>query len=398
MFRIRQLAWAMGCISLMSGCTLYPGYQNKAGQAVSIKPVMEVNHGVRSADAMYQLGRYYQARVNYAEAIAAYEKVLEADPGHVEAHNGLGVAHCLQDRHELALRYFRKAIGIAPLAAHLHNNLGYAHLVKGQEAEAVSAFERALRLEPQNLRARRNLAAVYMKAGLRDKAAALARAGSESAAAPMAAPASRTPAGASAGPPAGTAAGTVSAAISAVSLPVAAALSERQKLSCSGGARLVQVTPGVFEFRVSATEAMAAIPSGKIIARTAAPKDSGTFSGQDIRIEVSNGNGVPGMARQMSDFLQQNGFATARLTDRQPYQQVLTEIHYRPGHSGVAEEISRLMPAGVPMMESYTLRKDIHVRVMLGKDAVRQVGQVAYLENSGRVQVAQGIVAEGTVE
>ena len=65
------------------------------------------------------------------------------------------------------------------------------------------------------------------------------------------------------------------------------------------------------------------------------------------------------MARQVSDFLQQNGFARARLTDRQPYQQALTEIHYRPGHSEVAEEISRLMLAGIPMVESYNLRRDI---------------------------------------
>jgi tetratricopeptide (TPR) repeat protein len=381
MFRIRQLAWAMGCISLMSGCTLYPGYQNKAGQAVNIKPVMEVRHALGSADAMYQLGRYYQARINHAEAIAAYEKALEADPGHVEAHNGLGVAHCLQDRHELALQYFRKAIGMAPLAAHLHNNLGYAHLVHGQQAEAVSAFERALLLEPQNRRARRNLAAVYIKAGLRDKAAALTveRSGSTVVApvAPVTVPAPGTPAG------------TASAAVSTMSPPAVVAAGERQKLSCSAGARLVQVTPGVFEFRMTETEAMAAIPPGKILGRTAAPRDSGRFSGQGIRIEVSNGNGVPGMARQVSDFLQQNGFATARLTDRQPYQQALTEIHYRPGHAGVAEEISRLMPMGALMVESYNLRKDIHVRVMLGKDAARQV---AWLESSREMQIAQATV------
>ncbi|PTQ81295.1 tetratricopeptide repeat protein [Nitrosospira multiformis] len=392
MFRIKQLAWAMGCVSLMSGCALYPGYQNKAGQAVNIKPVMEVRHALGSADALYQLGRYYQAKVNYAEAIAAYEKALEADPAYVEAHNGLGVAHCLQDRHELALQYFRKAIGMAPLAAHLHNNLGYAHLVNGQEAEAMSAFERALRLEPQNQRARRNLAAVYIKAGLRDKAAALTRAGSESAVvasvAPVTVPASGTPAG------------TASAAVSTMSPPGVVAAGEKQKLSCSAGARLVQVTPGVFEFRMTETEAMAAIPPGKILGRTAEPQASGRFSGEDIRIEVSNGNGVPGMARQVSDFLQQNGFATARLTDRQPYQQALTEIHYRRGHSGVAEEISRLMAVGVPVVESYNLRRDIHVRVRLGKDAARQV---AYLENPGRVQItqgtaAQGIVTQGTVE
>ncbi|SEN88022.1 Tetratricopeptide repeat-containing protein [Nitrosospira multiformis] len=384
MFRVKQLAWAMSCISLMGGCTLYPWYQNKDGQTVAIKPVMEVHHTIRSADAMYQLGRYYQARVNYAEAIATYEKVLQADPGHVEAHNGLGIAHCLQDRHELALQYFRKAIGMAPLAAHLHNNLGYAHLVHGQEAEAVSAFERALRLEPQNQRAHRNLAAAYIKTGLSDKAAALTRAGSESTAATPIAVTAPAP-----GTPAGAPAGTASAAISAISPPMAVAAGEKQKLSCSVGARLVQVTPGVFEFRMTETEAVAAIAPGKIIGRTPTPQDSGRFSGQDIRIEVSNGNGVPGMARQVSDFLQQNGFARPRLTDRQPYQQVLTEIHYRPGHSGVAEEISRLMPMGAPMVESYNLRKDIHVRVMLGKDAVRQV---AYLESPRGVQIAQGTV------
>lgn len=44
---------------------------------------------------------------------------------------------------------------------------------------------------------------------------------------------------------------------------------------------------------------------------------------------------------------------------------------------------------GVPTVESYNLRRDIHVRVMLGKNAVHQV---AYLESSRRVQVAQGIV------
>ena len=125
MFRVKQLAWAMGCVSLMSGCALY---QNKDRQAVDIKPVMEVKHATASAGAMYHLGRYYQGKVNYTEAIAAYEKALEADPGHVEAHNGLGGAYCLQGRHELALQYLRRAIELTPLAGHLHNNLGYVHL------------------------------------------------------------------------------------------------------------------------------------------------------------------------------------------------------------------------------------------------------------------------------
>jgi hypothetical protein len=45
------------------------------------------------------------------------------------------------------------------------------------------------------------------------------------------------------------------------------------------------------------------------------------------------------------------------------------------------------MLVGVPMVESYNLRRDIHVRVMLGKDASRQM---VYLESPQTVQIAQG--------
>ena len=92
------------------------------------------------------------------------------------------------------------------------------------------------------------------------------------------------------------------------------------------------------------------------------------------------------MARQVSGFLQQNGFSRARLTDRQPYQQLRTEIHYRPGYSRLAGEISRVMPAAVPAVESYNLRRDIQVRVLLGNDIAKEA---AYFENPGRIRVAQ---------
>src|SRR5215217_8305856 len=120
MFKVKQLAWMMGCVSVMSGCTWYQN-RDRDKVAFSLRPVMEVRH-TASSDAMYQLGRYYQGKANYAEAIAAYEQALGSNPNHAGAHNGMGVAYSLQGRHELALQHLRKATQLSPLASHLRNN------------------------------------------------------------------------------------------------------------------------------------------------------------------------------------------------------------------------------------------------------------------------------------
>lgn len=343
MFKVKRLVWVMGCVSVMGGCALY---QSSDKQALSIKPVMDVKHATRGAEAMYWLGRYYQGKMNYPEAAAAYEKALAADPAHAEAHNGLGVSYSLLGRHELALQHLHKAIQLLPMAAHLHNNLGYAHFARGQESEAVAAFEQALRLDPENRQARNNLAAAYEKAGLHDEAAMLRMARLE----PTAAPDSFS-----------------------ATMPAAPT-------------RLVQVTPNVFELRITDAGSMTALRRGKSTGKTVASQDSGDLDSKDVRIEVSNGNGVSGMAGQVSGFLQRSGFAKARLTDRQPYQQVQTEIHYRPGNSVLAGQISQMMPRQTAVVESYNLRREVHVRVLLGKDFAREA---AYFDNRGKIQIAR---------
>lgn len=375
MFKVKRLVWVMGCVSVLGGCALY---QSRDKQALSIKPVMDVRHAAGGSEAMsmYWLGRYYQGKVNYTEAIAAYEKALAAEPAHVEAHNGLGVSYSLQGRHELALQYLRKAIELLPMATHLRNNLGYAHLARGQESEAAAAFEQALRLDPENRQARSNLAAVYEKAGLHDKAAMLTMARPEPTAALVAMSAIVS------GPAPGTPSATMRAAVTAATV----GKQEMQHSAHSTHARLVQVTPNVFELRMTEADSMMAIRTGKSTGKTVAPQDSGNLDSKDVRIEVSNGNGVSGMAGQVSGFLEQSGFAKARLTDRQPYQQVQTEIHYRPGNSVLAGQISQMMPKQAPMVESYNLRKEVQVRVLLGKDVAREA---AYFDNRGKIQIAR---------
>lgn len=359
MFKVKQLVWVTGCVSVLGGCALYP---SSSKQALNIKPVMEVKHAGDNPKAMYSLGRYYQGKVNYTEAIAAYEKTLAADPAHIEAHNGLGVCYSLQGRHELALQHLRKAIELTPMAAHLHNNLGYVHLVQGQESEAAAAFEQALRLDPENQQARKNLMTVYERVGLHDKAAMLA----------LASPA-----------PAATSAAALGTPSAAMPASGTVATVEKQVMQQAADTRLVQVAPDVFEFRMTEAASMMAILTGKTSGKAAAPQDSGNLYSKNVRIEISNGNGVRGMARLVSGFLQQGGFAKAGLTNQQPFQQKQTEIHYRSGNDVLAGQINQLMPKQVAMVESSSLRQDIQVRVLLGKDVVREV---AYFNNRGKMQ------------
>lgn len=369
MFKVKQLVCMMGCVSLVGGCALYQGRDK---QALSIKPVLDVKHSARGSEATYWLGRYHQGRASYREAITAYEKTLAANPGHVEAHNGLGVSYSLQGQHELALQHFQKAIELSPAATHLHNNLGYMHLVRGQESEAATAFEAALRLDPDNRQARDNLGAVYEKMGLHDKAAVLTLRRSQ-------------PAIASDAMSTAESAGALGAS-SAAMLPNTITAVEEQSMQQDTDTRLVQIAPHVFEFRMAEADRAVAILMDKNTHETIARRNSRKVGSRDVRIEVSNGNGKAGMARQVSAFLQQNGFTKARLTDHQPFGQVQTEIHYRPGNYVLAGQISQMMPKKARLLESYNLRSDIHVRVLLGKDVARETG---YFDGHNKIRIAQ---------
>lgn len=361
----------MGSMSVMGGCAVY---QSRDKQAVSIKPLMDVKHA-GGPEAMYWLGRYHQGKADHRQAIEAYEKALTENPGHVETHNGLGVCYFLEGRHELALQHLRKAIELSPVEAHLHNNLGYAHLLRGRDNEAATAFEQALRIDPENRQARRNLATVYEQTGLLDKAVILSQTGFDVSASPVAAdgmPAPRPPIALR------QAQGEREQGTPSISIPInlTTTSTDEQPVGQGRDAHLVQITPDVFELRmnegVMMTNRTGENPNGdgaSYLSASAGSKDGRLV----VSIEVSNGNGVTGMARKVSEFLQQNGFARARLTDRRPFQQAQTEIQYRPGSYILADQIRRMMPNEVPMVESYALRRDIEVRVVLGKDVARQI-------------------------
>lgn len=397
MFKVRKIVLALGCATVLGGCA--------SNEMWSVKPVTNIKHAAKDSESMYRLGRYYQGKINYAEAIAAYEKALVADPAFVEAHNGLGVVYSLQGRHELAMLHLAKAIELAPNAVHLRNNLGYAYLIQGRDGEAAAAFEQALRLDPANRKAMANLAIAYERVGLHDKAAMLAAvkpdpvvrtepaAATELAAksepAPVIAAAPQLalkpePAALAVAPQPAPAAPTVVAQPAPAAPTVVAAVQEAPRSEVKRGedAKVVEVSPNVFELRMPETVTVLSV----LTAHAAAAPGAANPDSKHVRLEVSNGNGVTGMARHVSGFMQKSGFARARLTNQKPFRQAQTEIHYRPGSEAEADNIGRMMPRQVTLVESDKLRKDIQVRIVLGRDIAQEV---AYFGVKGKTQVAR---------
>lgn len=152
---------ALCCISLLSACA---SNQSVSVAPWSIKPMTAMSSNDKP-EALYQVGRYYQGQNRYDLAMAAYQRALAADNGFVEARNGLGVIYSRQGKYREAIEAFLAAIQQAPKAAHIYSNLGYAYYLQGQYGESVTALQQATALDPANQRALNNLGLAYAKAG-----------------------------------------------------------------------------------------------------------------------------------------------------------------------------------------------------------------------------------------
>ena len=158
MFKLNKWVWVVGCVFLLGGCATQ---QQKNSPSIDTVQTPQV----QNTKDWYQLGRDYQEKEDYSEAIDAYEKALELDPENFEIYNAMGIVYSILNEHELGIQLINEAIRHKPMASHLYNNLGFAYLRWGRASEAAGAFHRALKLNPENNHARQNLATAYEQMG-----------------------------------------------------------------------------------------------------------------------------------------------------------------------------------------------------------------------------------------
>ncbi|MFQ5931760.1 MAG: tetratricopeptide repeat protein [Nitrospiraceae bacterium] len=115
---------------------------------VSFQKAIQLNPDHR--DAHYYVGHIYTIQGRYEKAEAEFREVLRIDPDYPEAHNHLGEVLQVQGRWGEAIRSYRRALTYplyeTPDVAWY--NLGEALAQEGDMEAAKQAFERALRVSP----------------------------------------------------------------------------------------------------------------------------------------------------------------------------------------------------------------------------------------------------------
>lgn len=106
-----------------------------------------------------------------AEAIAAYQRVLDLSPTHSAAHINLGTLYYNRQEFGLAERHYREAIEADPRYALAYFDLGNVLDETGRVHDAVQTYKTALQLAPTYADAHYNLALAYEK--IRDPRKAL---------------------------------------------------------------------------------------------------------------------------------------------------------------------------------------------------------------------------------
>jgi tetratricopeptide (TPR) repeat protein len=105
------------------------------------------------------------------DAQHAYERALDADPAHVQAHINLGRLHHSQNRLADAETHYRRALDTEPANATALFNLGVALEDGKRFEEAIAVYERAAAAHDAVADAHFNLARLYEQTG--EKAAAI---------------------------------------------------------------------------------------------------------------------------------------------------------------------------------------------------------------------------------
>jgi len=97
------------------------------------------------------------------QAIAAYQKVLDIDPGHAASHINLGTLYYNRQDFNLAEKHYRAALDSDSRYALAYFDLGNVLDETGRVQEAIQVYKTAIQLAPTYAEAHYNLALAYEK-------------------------------------------------------------------------------------------------------------------------------------------------------------------------------------------------------------------------------------------
>ncbi|MGV3591107.1 MAG: LytR C-terminal domain-containing protein [Gammaproteobacteria bacterium] len=274
-------------------------------------------------------------RGNYGIAIRHLELALAQHPASIAALNGLGASYDRLGRHDVALRYYFRALSLAPESPLTLNNLGLSYVLQERGPEALRYLELALAHDPNNVAARANYSrALALPAQVAQPQPAKAFAATTvtgTTVVPMEPPAAPLPPG---------------------QVPAETPLAPAQT---------IRNDTAVAEVRYTQINAPAQAIADPMTSEHELPVS--------VRIEVSNGNGINGMAARVRTSLQTRGANVVRLTNADSFTYASTRVYYRAGFRAAADALAARLPGmRVDLQESDALADWVDVRLLIGRD------------------------------
>ena len=101
------------------------------------------------SELYFRLGNIYQAKQQWSQAIACYQKVIQHDPQNAVVYHELGEIFSKQENWSQAVTAYQQAIKLKPDFSWSYNNLGYALIQLEQWADAVPVYQQAIKLNPE---------------------------------------------------------------------------------------------------------------------------------------------------------------------------------------------------------------------------------------------------------
>ena len=291
-------------------------------------------------DAHYLLGDYYQGRGRHREAIEEFNKAIRIDPRFVRAYNGIAVSLDQMGEHDRALEYYQAALQIQPDLDYLYNNMGYSFLLQERYEEAAAAFEKASALSGGKIS---RIKTTW--------------------------PLPEAPSGKAIPPRCPTTRSTrPSSSITAANLRLKSGSFEEARGHYQ---KALTLDPDLRGAR-KGTEVATLLAEVK---RSLDGEGTVVVDGQDRLaiigrdgVEISNGNGMRHMAKDVGAFLKKQGFNVVRLTNADHFQYAKASVYYRGDAEFTALRVKGAIPGITQMKKVGGFDRDnVQVKVLVGQ-------------------------------
>lgn len=287
---------------------------------------------VKGAQGEYERGRQLHRAGQYVEAKQAYISALSLDPTHAEAKNGIAAVMGISGDLDNAIVLLQQLSKDHP-APHVYSNLAHALQLRGREWEARDALQQALIIDPSNESNRSRLQALDKKLNAPSETELVVKTdllpviGSSDNAIEVTGPSTY-----------------------ALRYPISASPSPSPSLSSQSD----KVSESKSEVSIASSSDAQLNVSAKLI------------NGSALSVELVNGNGVSGLAKQVGASLPVDRWRVVRTANYKHYSVELTRIEYLPHHADDARRFASQLGIGKRFRPNTEQRGTL--RIILGHD------------------------------